>query len=77
MDPRCLVPVDARRHCCREAGLLRPSVPVIALLHVFGGEWDELVLLVAGVALAVFVVYWTNRGSRSSDDDDEENEVSP
>ena len=47
--------------------------PSILLLHGLAGGWDELIVLAAGVLLAIFVVKWTSRSSR--DDDEQDNEI--
>jgi hypothetical protein len=39
------------------------SLPALLLLHGENGGWDELAMLVAGVALAIFVVKWTQRSA--------------
>ena len=46
--------------------------PSILWLHGLAGGWDELIVLAAGILLAVFVVKWTSRSSRNDDEQDDE-----
>jgi hypothetical protein len=42
----------------------------LLLLHGMAGGWDELIILAAGVLLAVVVVKWTSRSSHDNDDEE-------
>ena len=44
---------------------------MVLLLHGETGGWDELIILVAGVVLAVVVVKMTRRAPATDIDDDE------
>jgi hypothetical protein len=44
----------------------------VLLLHGEAGGWDELIVLAAGIILAVVVVKWTGRSARDEDDEDDE-----
>jgi hypothetical protein len=47
----------------------------VALLHGATGGWDELLMLLGGIALAVFVVKWTQRSAAQSDESEELDEL--
>jgi hypothetical protein len=48
-----------------------PMAPgTLLLLHGLMGGWDELIILAAGVLLAVVVVKWTSRSSHDEDEDE-------
>ena len=47
------------------------GVHVIALLlHGAGGDWDEVILVGAGLGIAYLVIVWTGRRSPEPDDED-------
>jgi hypothetical protein len=43
----------------------------VLLLHGVTGGWDELIVLAAGIVLAIFVVKWTSRSARDEDDEED------
>jgi hypothetical protein len=47
------------------------ALPIL-LLHGLAGGWDELIVLAAGILLAIFVVKWTSRSSHDDDEQDDE-----
>ena len=49
--------------------IVLPRVSASLALHGAFGRWDELVRLVAGVLLAIAVVYFTQRKQQDDEDD--------
>ena len=51
-----------------------PDVPLLLLLLLHEGGWDEVLMVAAALGIAYLVIVWTGRRNRDEDEEDEDDE---